>query len=123
TKPPYAHLVAVDLNHGTIAWRQPFGDWPELRKNPGLAGAKLPDALGIAGPQGAIVTRGGLLFVGAEDMFLHAIDKATGKDLWKGELPSRAYGTPMTYRARSGKQFVLIATGNGDRATLVAFSL
>jgi quinoprotein glucose dehydrogenase len=123
TKPPYAHLVAIDLNHGTIAWRQPFGDWPELRNNPALAGAKLPDALGIAGPQGAIVTKGGLLFVGAEDMFLHAIDKATGKDLWKGELPARAFGTPMTYRARSGKQFVLIATGNGDRATLVAFSL
>ena len=123
TKPPYAHLVAIDLNHGAIAWRRPFGDWPELRNNPALAGAKLPDSLGIAGPQGAIVTKGGLLFVGAEDMFLHAIDKAKGKDLWKGELPARSFGTPMTYRARSGKQFILIATGNGDRATLVAFAL
>ena len=25
-KPPYAHLIAIDLNRGTIAWRVPFGD-------------------------------------------------------------------------------------------------
>ena len=31
-KPPYAHLVAIDLNHGEIAWRVPFGDMPALRK-------------------------------------------------------------------------------------------
>jgi quinoprotein glucose dehydrogenase len=123
TRPPYAHLVAIDLNRGTIDWRRPFGDWPELRNNPALIGVKLPEILGIAGPQGAIVTRGGLLFVSAEDMFLHAIDKATGKELWKGELPARSFGTPMTYRSRSGKQFVLIATGRDDQATLVAFSL
>ena len=25
-KPPYGHLTAIDLNHGTIAWQVPFGD-------------------------------------------------------------------------------------------------
>jgi quinoprotein glucose dehydrogenase len=83
TKPPYGHISAIDLNHGTIAWRQPFGDWPELRANPALKGAALPPRLGIAGPQGGIVTKGGLFFVGGEDMSLHAIDKTNGKDLWQ----------------------------------------
>jgi quinoprotein glucose dehydrogenase len=123
TKPPYAHLTAIDLNHGTIAWKEPFGDWPELRNNPALKGVNLPPVLGIAGPQGPIVTKGGLLFVSSEDRALHAIDKATGKDLWQGPLPARSYGTPMTYRTREGHQFVVVATGQGANAALVAFAL
>ncbi len=123
TKPPYGHATAIDLNRGAILWQQPFGDWPELRNNPALKGVELPKALGIAGPQGGIVTKGGLFFVGGEDMSLHAIDKTNGKDVWQGALPGRSYGVPMTYRTRSGKQFVVIATGQGAGAALVAFSL
>ncbi|HUA86295.1 MAG TPA: pyrroloquinoline quinone-dependent dehydrogenase [Bryobacteraceae bacterium] len=123
TKPPYGQVTAIDLNQGTIAWQEPFGDWPELRKNPALAGVELPRQLGVGGPQGGIVTKGGLFFVGGEDRALHAIDKATGRDLWQGALPGRAYGVPMTYRARDGKQFVVIAAGQGADAALVAFSI
>jgi quinoprotein glucose dehydrogenase len=123
TKPPYGHVTAIDLNHGTIAWQRPFGDWPELRNNPALKNVKLPDELGIAGPQGGIVTKGGLFFVGGEDMSLHAIDKTNGKDLWKGTLPARSYGTPMTYRTPTGRQLVVIAVGQGSVAALVAFAL
>ncbi len=122
TKPPYGHVTAIDLNRGTIAWQRPFGDWPELRSNPALKDVKLPEALGMGGPQGGVVTKGGLFFVGGEDMSLHAIDKSSGKDLWQGALPARSYGNPMTYRTRSGKQFVVIAVGQGANAALVAFS-
>jgi quinoprotein glucose dehydrogenase len=31
--------------------------------------------------------------------------------LWSGELPASAQATPMTYRAPSGKQLVVIAAG------------
>ena len=65
TRPPYAHLVAMDLNQGTIAWKVPFGDMPELRKHPALAGLDLPPRLGAPGPAGAIVTRGGLVLIGS----------------------------------------------------------
>ena len=123
TKPPYGQLTAVDLGHGTIKWQVPFGDWPELRGNPALQGVALPKVLGVAGPSGAVVTKGGLLFVGGGDMALHAIDKATGEDLWQGQLPARSHGTPMTYRSREGHQFVVIATGSGADASLVAFSV
>jgi quinoprotein glucose dehydrogenase len=123
TKPPYGHISALDLNHGTIAWQQPFGDWPELRANPALKDVNLPPLLGISGPQSGIVTKGGLFFVGGEDTSLHAIDKTNGKDLWQGPLGSRSYGVPMTYRTRSGQQFVVIAAGQGPDAEIVAFSL
>ena len=123
TKPPYGQITAIDLNRGTIAWQQPFGDWPELRANPAFKDVKLPALLGIGGPQGGVVTKGGLFFVGGEDMSLHAIDKTNGKDLWQGALPARSYGNPMTYRTRSGKQYVVIAAGQGAGAAIVAFSL
>lgn len=123
TKPPYGQLVAVDLNQGTIRWQIPFGDWPELRHNPALAGVKLPAVLGIAGPAGAIVTQGGLVFVGGGDAALHAFDKASGKELWQGPLGSGSHGTPMTYRTGAGKQFVVIASGIGANAKLTAFAL
>jgi quinoprotein glucose dehydrogenase len=123
TKPPYGHLTAIDLTRGAIAWQEPFGDWPELRSNPALAGVKLPEKLGIAGPPGVILTRGGVLFAGGEDMSLHALDKTSGRDLWQGALPARSYGTPMTYRTAAGHQFVVIATGQGAGAALAAFSL
>jgi quinoprotein glucose dehydrogenase len=123
TKGPYGLLTAVDMNHGTIRWQVPFGDWPELRRNPALAGVKLPAQLGIAGPAGPVVTLGGLVFVGGGDRELHAYDKATGKELWHAELPTGSHGTPMTYRTADGKQYVVIAAGVGAGAILVAFSL
>ena len=73
---------------------------------------------------------GGLIFIGAaRDTTLRAFDIDTGRVLWSGELPASAQATPMTYRARSGKQFVVIAAGGhtalgtkmGDH--IVAFAL
>jgi quinoprotein glucose dehydrogenase len=122
TKPPYGHLTAIDLNKGAIAWRVPFGDNARLRANPALAGVKLPDRLGATGPMGAIVTRGGLLFVGGGDTTFYAIDAANGMELWSFAMSRRTTATPMTYQM-AGKQFVVIASGVGSDATLTAFSL
>jgi quinoprotein glucose dehydrogenase len=62
---------------------------------------------------GAIVTAGGLVFIGAAmDDYLRAFDIDTGAELWKGRLPAGGQATPMTYRVRpDGKQFVVIAAG------------
>jgi quinoprotein glucose dehydrogenase len=123
TKPPYGTLTAIDLNHGSIKWQEPFGDSPQVRRNPATAGLALPARLGASGPMGAIVTKGGVLLIGGGDNAFHAIDKASGKELWSAALPARATATPMTYRTRSGNQFVVIATGVGKGASLVAFGL
>jgi quinoprotein glucose dehydrogenase len=127
-KPPYGHLTAIDLNRGEIAWRVTVGDTPSLRSHPALKDVALPSRLGASGAPGAIVTAGGVVFVGGGDAALNAFDAITGQELWRHVLPVRTTATPMTYRTsaasgQSGKQFVVIATGSGANAELVAFSL
>src|SRR4029079_6638286 len=63
-KPPYAHLTAINLNAGAIAWQGPFGDFPALREYLQKMSVPVPDKLGAPGPPGAIVTKGGLVFIG-----------------------------------------------------------
>jgi quinoprotein glucose dehydrogenase len=122
-KPPYGHVVAIDLNRGEIKWRVPFGDTPSLRKHPALKDVALPARLGVAGASGLIATKGGLLFVGGGDAALHALDMTTGRELWHAPLKERTNATPMTYRSKTGRQFVIVATGQGENATLVSFAL
>ena len=121
-KPPYAYLVAIDLNEGEIAWRVPFGAGSRIiRSHPLLQGVELPARLGTPGNSGPMVTAGGLVFLGGE--VLYAFDKATGEEVWRGATTFRTSGNPMTYRAALGRQFVVIATGAGPDASLVAFAL
>ena len=101
----------------------PFGDLPSLRQHPALKGVTLPESLGSPGAPGVIVTAGGLVFAGGGDGALHAVDTETGRELWKGALARRSSATPMTYRAKNGKQYVVIATGARTDAELVAFAL
>jgi quinoprotein glucose dehydrogenase len=122
-KPPFGHLTAIDLTRGAIKWRVPFGDTPSLRRHPALAGVTLPASLGVAGAPGVLATAGGLVFAGGGDLAFHAIDAATGAQRWHATVPRRANGTPMTYRSSGGRQYVIIATGGGEDASLVAFAL
>jgi quinoprotein glucose dehydrogenase len=123
--PPWGSLVAVDLAQGVIRWSAPLGTTADLFPNSPRVISGTPN-LG-----GAIVTAGGLVFVGAAmDDYLRAFDVETGAELWKGRLPAGGQATPMTYRLRpGGKQFVVIAAGGhgklGTRLghSLVAFAL
>jgi len=101
-KGPYGHVVAIDVGNGTIKWRVPFA---------------------TAGAPGVVATGGRLVFVGGGDTALHALDATTGAELWKAPLARRTTATPMTYRTTSGRQVIAIATGGGEDAALVAFSL
>jgi quinoprotein glucose dehydrogenase len=109
---PYGRLVATDLNTGKQLWSVPHG-------------SMRPDRPGSTGMAGPLATAGGLVFVAAtEDPFLRAYDAASGRELWKGELPAPGTATPMTYVV-NGRQYVVIATGreNGGGDELVAFGL
>ena len=63
------------------------------------------------------------------DDYLRAFDSETGTELWKGRLPAGGQAAPMTYRARDGRQFVVVAAGGhgalgttlGD--SVIAFAL
>jgi quinoprotein glucose dehydrogenase len=123
-KPPYATVTAIDLNKGEIAWQKPVGEGsPAIRSSPLLKGVALPERLGSDSKGGAIVTAGGLLFVGGGDRYLYAFDKMSGNEVWRGEMPYANAATPMTYRTKSGEQFIVVATGSGSQNALVAFSL
>jgi len=123
-KPPYAYLDALDLNQGRMLWQRGYGDNPDVRRNPALAGVLLPLQLGAIGDAGLLVTAGGLLFAGSGDYAVHAVDTQSGSDLWTfptGKL--KTTGTPMTYRLK-GRQYVAIAVGGpGEGATLLVFAL
>lgn len=124
TKPPYAELVAIDLNRGEIAWRVPFGEGSEaLRTHPLLKGLTLPARLGTPGNAGPLVTKGGLVFVGSGEPYLYAFDKTTGREVSRVPTGFRVSANPMTYKTQSGRQFVVVATGGGSDAALMGFAL
>ena len=122
-KPPYGTLTAIDLNTGDTKWQITLGDSPEVRNSPLLKGVALPEQLGVAGSPGALVTKGGLVFVTGGGRVLYAIDAKTGATRWQYDLDQAGYSNPMTYRTKDGKQFVVVATGGGTTSKLMAFAL
>ena len=121
--PPWGVIAGVDVARGEIVWRKPFGTTKDLA--PGGLALKL----GTPNFGGPVVTKGGLVFIGAAmDDYLRALDVETGNELWKGRLPAGGQATPMTY-VWNGKQYVVIAAGgHGKSGTkigdyVVAFAL
>ena len=86
------------------AARPPAPRWARRPAPPAQYGS-----IALGGP---IVTAGGLVFMaGTVDSALRAFDVATGKELWKADLPTSARSMPMTFRGPDGKQYVVIAAG------------
>jgi quinoprotein glucose dehydrogenase len=122
TPPPFGTLVAIDLATGARKWETPLGAFaPDAP-----AGAAAWGSPNLGGP---IVTAGGLVFIAATlDRRIHAYDIETGKELWSAPLPAGGKATPMTFRGRSGRQYVVIAAGGdggrfGKSDRIVAFVL
>lgn len=120
--PPWGMLNAIDLNTGEYVWRKPFGEFPELVAQ----GMKDTGSENYGGP---IVTKGGLLFIGAtnHDRKLRAFDKLTGELLWEAVLPFSANATPAMYEV-DGRQFLVVLASNGKSreekgGVYVAFAL
>ncbi|MBU1820359.1 MAG: PQQ-binding-like beta-propeller repeat protein [Bacteroidetes bacterium] len=120
-KPPWGTLNAIDLNTGEYRWKIPLGEFEELTKK------GIPPT-GTENYGGPILTKSGLLFIGAtQDNKFRAIDSATGKILWETKLPAGGYATPSTYSV-NGKQYIVIAAGGNKMKTragdsYVAFAL
>jgi mono/diheme cytochrome c family protein len=105
--PPWGTLNAIDLNTGKYLWKIPLGEYPELAAQ-GLTNT------GTENYGGPIVTRSGLLFIGATvyDKKFRAFDTSSGKLVWETTLPNAGVATPATYMVNH-KQYVVIAAGGG----------
>lgn len=105
--PPWGTLNAVDLSRGEIVWRVPLGVVDELV-------ARGVPPTGVQSLGGAIVTAGGVVFIGATvDRRFRAFDARTGQELWSHRLPANAHANPITFSGRDGRQYVVIAAGGG----------
>jgi glucose dehydrogenase len=99
-KPPWTSLTVYDLNTGSIQWKQPLGEVPELAaKGIRNTGTHYPKV-------GPVVTAAGLIFTGTRDRKVRAFDLDNGKLLFEQEVPMAIEGIPSVYEV-NGKQYIV----------------
>ena len=104
--PPWGYVAGVDLVSGKVVWKHKNG----TTRDTAPFGIPLP--LGIPGQGGTLITAGGVAFYGATmDYYLRAYDVSDGKELWEARLPAGGQATPMSYRGKDGRQYIVIFAG------------
>jgi glucose dehydrogenase len=124
-------ITAYNLNTGDKTWWIANGGKlvPVTSNDPLFAGVKLPPAASGRAQAQVITTKSLVIYgtgrsggpPGAEPQ-LYAVDKATGKEVGAVAIPSRTSAVPMTFMHK-GKQYVVFATGAGEKTSLVALTL
>lgn len=111
--PPWGTIAGTDLRTGEIAYQHRNGTVYDMTPLP------LPFKVGVPGIGGPMITKGGVVFLGAAvDNYLRAYDLTTGDQLWEARLPAGGQATPMTYALEDGKQYVvMVAGGHGSVGT------
>ena len=100
--PPWAELVAYDLNEGVIKWRSPLGIVRALAEK----GIKNTGNAQRVHRNGPVVTAGGLIFIGTNaDGYFRAFDKDTGAVLFEKALDANPEGMVAVYEV-AGRQYV-----------------
>jgi len=113
-KPPYSRITAIDMNTGEHLWWIPVGETPaRVLEHPDLVDKDLPNTgTGLTPPMA--VTPSMLMYasLGSDGTpYLFAIDKKTGKELARVEVPASSYYGMMTY-VHEGRQYVILQTGS-----------
>lgn len=120
--PPWGTLNAIDLHSGSLLWKVPLGEYPELAAK----GVRNTGAKNFGGP---VATAGGIVFIaGTPDEKIRAFETHSGALLWEYKLPAGGYATPSVYMIGE-KEYVVIAVGGGGKNgtrygdSIIAFAL
>jgi len=113
-KPPYSRITAIDMNTGEHLWWIPVGETPDrVLNHPDLQGMDIPNT-GFGLRVAQMTVTGTLLIYAGNGSdgtpYLYAVDKATGEQLGKVEVPEQSSYGMMTYM-HAGKQYVMLQTG------------
>jgi quinoprotein glucose dehydrogenase len=129
-KPPFASIVAIDMNTGDHRWRIPIGRSEAMGAIQKLG---IHERLGVLSRSWALVTKTVMIVVQAGyfgpsrfvpglnlpikdlhnlDPHLWVYDKTSGDMLAEIALPANATGAPITYMA-GGKQYLAFPVGGG----------
>jgi quinoprotein glucose dehydrogenase len=146
-------ITAYDMNTGDKKWWVPNGNrWREVTTtDPLFSGVTLPKIPALGGQPEVITTKtlvihgtgrggggggtrgrgaapagggraGAAAVAGDNSPKLYAFDKATGKQVGAVNIPTVNSAVPMTF-LHQGKQYIVFATGAGDRTGLIALTL
>jgi PQQ-dependent dehydrogenase (methanol/ethanol family) len=95
-RPARGYFSAYDPTTGELVWQKTFDGW---------------------GQAGAVVTAGGLAFVGTGSNtagYFFAYDAKNGELLWKFNTGAGVFSSPSVYMV-NGEQFVTVGSGGGER--------
>ena len=113
-KPPYSRITAIDMNTGEHLWMIPTGETPARIANlPELQGVDIGNT-GTGNAVPMVATATWLIYSdvtsdGTPQLF--AIDKATGAEVGRVEVPAASrYG--MSTWIHEGHQYVILQTGS-----------
>ena len=113
-KPPYSRITAIDLNTGEILWYIPVGETPDrIKNNPAVAGIDIGNT-GTGAMAPMMVTPSMLVYAGEVSdgtPHLFAIDKATGRELARVQVPETSRYGMMSY-VHHGEQYIILQTGS-----------
>ncbi len=120
-KPPYSRITAIDMNTGEHLWMIPTGETPDRIANlPELQGVDIGNT-GTGNAVAMVATANLLIYsdvTGDGTPQLFAIDKATGEEVGRVEVPTASrYG--MSSWVHEGHQYIILQTGS----TLTAMAL
>jgi quinoprotein glucose dehydrogenase len=120
-KPPYSSITAIDMNTGEHLWMIPVGETPKnVLEHPELKDLDIPNT-GTGATPPMLVTPSMVAYTSTasdDTAQLFAVDKMTGRELARVEIPAPGRYGMMTY-VHEGRQYIILQTGG----TLTALAL
>ncbi|MFK7830932.1 MAG: PQQ-binding-like beta-propeller repeat protein [Congregibacter sp.] len=112
-KPPYSRITAIDMNSGEHLWMIPVGETPKnVLEHPELKGMNIPNT-GTGATPPMLVTPSMVVYTSTSSdgiPLLFALDKMTGSELARVEIPGTGRYGMMTY-VHEGRQYIMLQTG------------